>query len=148
MADQQSLDDSNVVCELREVPPRQVVAEISSIFREPTDAMIELCERIDWLADQLARRFASEEQSGRYDDALCHAPWLTARAQELQQQHQQLIDLLNGLRQLCQSSDGLVAWWQRLREDFSEFAELLEEHEAAENNLLDDMHPGPSWSQD
>jgi iron-sulfur cluster repair protein YtfE (RIC family) len=148
MADQQSLDDSNVVCELREVPPRQVVAEISSIFREPTDAMIGLRERIDWLAEQLSRRFASEEQSGRYDDALCRAPWLTARAQELQQQHQQLTDLLNGLQSLCQSSEGLVAWWQRLRQDFAEFAELLEEHEAAENNLLDDMHPGPSWSQD
>ena len=44
--------------------------------------------------------------------------------------------LLNGLQRLCQSSEGLVAWWQRLRQDFAEFAELLEEHEAAENNLL------------
>lgn len=148
MTNEQSLGDPNFICEVRDLPPKQVVAEITGMFQQPADAMAGLRERIEQLAEQLSRRFACEEQSGRYNDALCHAPWLTARAQELQQQHLQLINSLNGLRSLCESSEGLVAWWQRVQEEFKEFAELFQEHEAAEISLLNDMHPGPSWSQD
>ena len=60
--------------------PQDVMEEITDLFYESADAVSRLRERIVRLADQIARRFAAEEQSGRYEEALCHAPWLTSRA--------------------------------------------------------------------
>jgi hypothetical protein len=136
------------VSQVRFDHPQDVMEEITDLFYESADAVARLRERIARLADQIARRFAAEERSGRYDEALCHAPWLTSRAQELQQQHVQLLEALHGIRRLCDSSDGPVAWWQQVQREFEDFTELLHEHEAAETNLLEEMHPGPAWSRD
>jgi uncharacterized membrane protein YccC len=148
MANDQITRDRIRLSEVRLDHPQDVMEEITDLFYESADAVARLRERIARLADQIARRFAAEEQSGRYDEALCHAPWLTSRAQELQQQHVQLLEALHGIRRLCDSSDGPVAWWQQVQREFEDFTELLHEHEAAEANLLDDMHPGPAWSRD
>ncbi len=148
MADEQVLQEPMILCEVRLDHAQQVLKEISDSFYESADAVTRVRERIERLTEQAARRFASEERSGRYEEVLCHAPWLTARAQELQQQHSDLVERCIALRSLCDSSDGPVAWWQRVQQEFEDFAELLQEHEAAENNLLSEMHPGPAWSQD
>ncbi|MHB8899410.1 MAG: hemerythrin domain-containing protein [Thermoguttaceae bacterium] len=132
----------------RDFQPRQIVAEISGLFREPADAITRLQQRLDLLAEQLSLRFASEEQSGRYVDALGRAPWLTARIQELQQQHQQLVASLRHLRELCQSSTEANTLWPRAQQEFADFADLLLEHEASESNLLEEAHPGPNWCQE
>ena len=137
-----------IAAEARLDNPQQVMEEITDLVYESADAVSRLRDRIERLADQIGRRFAAEEQSGRYEDALCRAPWLTARTQELQQQHTQLIEALHGIQRLCESSDGPVAWWERARQDFADFAELLQEHEAAEKNLIEELHPGPDWVRD
>lgn len=152
MKNEQVLQDRISRCQVRsdrlQDQPQEIMEEIADSFYESADAVFRLRERIERLADQIASRFAEEERSGRYDEALGYAPWLTARAQELQQQHLQLIEALHGIQRRCGSSDGPVAWWQHVRREFEDFSELLQEHEAAESNLLDEMHPGPAWSRD
>jgi iron-sulfur cluster repair protein YtfE (RIC family) len=148
MANEQVLQEPMLRSEVRLDHPQQVLKEISDLFDESADAVTRVREQLERLTEQATRRFASEERSGRYEEVMCHAPWLTARAQELQQQHSDLVETLHRMRSLCESSDGPVAWWQRMQQEFEDFAELLQEHEAAENNLLSEMHPGPAWNQD
>jgi len=148
MANGQLLEEPMILCEVRMDHPQQVMADITDLFNESADAVERLRDRIEQLADQIAGRFAAEEQSGRYEDALCQAPWLTARAQDLQQQHVELVETLHGIKRLCESRDGPVAWWERVQQDFADFSDLLREHEAAEENLLDELHPGPDWDRD
>jgi uncharacterized membrane protein YccC len=148
MANKRVLQDRINLSPVRTDHPRDVMEEITDLFYQSADAVSRLRDRIARLADQIASRFAAEEQSGRYEEALCHAPWLTARTQELQQQHVQLIETLHGIRRLCESSDNPVGWWQQVQQEFEDFSELLQEHEAAESNLLEETHPGPAWSQD
>lgn len=148
MANEQILEEPMIASTARPDDPQQIMAEITDRFYESADVVARLRDRIAQLADQITSRFAAEEQSGRYEDALCHAPWLTARSQELQQQHAQLVEALHGIRRLCESGEGPVAWWQRVREEFEDFSERLQEHEAAEINLLEEVHPGPDWHHD
>ncbi|HPM82906.1 MAG TPA: hemerythrin domain-containing protein [Candidatus Anammoximicrobium sp.] len=148
MAKEQIFQEPMVLAEVRVDHSQDVLQDISDSFYESADALARMRDRIARLAEEMASRFAAEEQSGRYEDALCQAPWLTARAQELRQQHIQLIETLNGLRRRCESSDGPVAWWTRIQKDFTDFSELLREHEGAEKNLLEEMHPAPDWGRD
>lgn len=148
MTDEQILHEPMILCEVRLDHPQQVLKEISDLFDESAEAVTRVRERLERLTEQAASRFAAEERSGRYEDVLCQAPWLTARAQELQQQHSDLVEALHRLRSLCDSDNGPAAWWQRVQQEFEDFAELLQEHEAGEKNLLAEMHPEPTWSQD
>jgi len=148
MAKEQIFQEPMGLAEVRVDHSQDVLQDISDSFYESADALARMRDRIARLAEEMASRFAAEEQSGRYEDALCQAPWLTARAQELRQQHIQLIETLNGLRRRCESSDGPVAWWTRIQKDFTDFSELLREHEGAEKNLLEEMHPAPDWGRD
>ena len=148
MANGQLPGEPMILCEVRMGHPQQVMADITDLFNESADAVERLRDRIKQLADQIAGRFAAEEQSGRYEDALCQAPWLTARAQELQQQHVELVETLRGIQRLCESSNGPVGWWEHVQQDFADFSDLLRGHEAAEGNLLDELHTGPDWDRD
>ncbi|NLF72360.1 MAG: hypothetical protein GX575_25270 [Candidatus Anammoximicrobium sp.] len=148
MTDEQTFQEPMILCEVRLENPQDVLKEISDLFCESTEAVTRLRERLERLTEQAASRFASEERSGRYEEVLCQAPWLTARAQELQQQHSDLVEALHRMRSLCESDDSPAAWWQRVQQEFEDFADLLKEHEAAENNLLSEMHPEPEWGRD
>lgn len=148
MAKEQVLDDRISPDQDQREHPQDVLEEITELLYDSADAVAQLRDRVAKLTEQIAGRFASEEQSGRYEDVLCSAPWLTPRAQELRQQHAQLIEALHAICRLCDSSDGPVSWWQQVRGEFEGFTELLQEHEAAELNLLEQMHPGPAWNRD
>lgn len=128
--------------------PQQVIEQIADLLYESADAVAQLRDRLGRLADQIESRFAAEERSERFDEVLCHAPWLTARAQEFQQQHMQLVEALRGIQRMCDSDDSPVAWAQRVRREFEDFSERLREHQAGESNLLREMHSGPDWSND
>lgn len=148
MAKEQVLEDRLSPDVVRRDHPQDIMEEITDLFYESADAVARLRDRVAKLTEQIAERFAAEEQSGRYDDALSSAPWLTARAQELRQQHVQLVETLHGIQRLCESSDGPVSWWQQVQKEFEEFTELLQEHEAGELNLVEELHPGPAWNRD
>lgn len=148
MSNEQLLEEPMRVSEVRLDHPQQIMGEIAALLGESADAVARLRDRIARLADQITCRFAAEERSGRYEDALCQAPWLTARAQELQQQHAQLVEALDGIRRLCEADGGPLVCWQRVQEEFEDFSDRLREHEAAEVNLLEELHPGPGWVQE
>lgn len=128
--------------------PQQLLGQINDAFYEAADGIGQLRERLVQLAQQLEGRFAAEEQSGRFEDVLCRAPWLTPQAQELQQQHVPLVEMLRGIQRMCDAEDNPVAWWDRVRREFEEFAETLQEHEAGDQRLLQQMHGEPSWEDE
>jgi|GEM_PF-1565909 len=148
MANEQALRRQAARGRIRAGHPQQLLEEIADAFYESADLVARLRDRIACLAEQISGRFTAEEGSGRFEDVLCNAPWLTARAQELQQQHAQLVESLHAIRRRCESSDGPVSWWLQLQQEFTEFAELLREHEVAELSLLQEVHPGPEWSHE
>jgi hypothetical protein len=130
--------------------PRTMAVEIADLLSSSAEAMTNLRERLRQLRDRLSVRFASEEASGRYENVLCQAPWLTARAQDLQQQHSELVGALDSFLELCEpGKEGeLSAWWSPLQHEFEEFVDLLQEHEAAECEMLRETHPGPAWAEE
>lgn len=127
---------------------QELAEQISDAAYDAADAVSLVEERFAELAKHLETRFSAEERSGRFEQVLCHAPWLTSQAHELQQQHAPLIETLRRLRQRCGDRESPVAWWHCLRLDFKDFIELLSEHEAGEINLLRDVHPGPAWNDE
>jgi len=133
---------------LRPDHPQRLLEQISDAFYDSADAVAQLRDRLVQLAEQLESRFAEEEHSGRLDDVLCHAPWLTPKAQELQQQHVPLVETVRGIQRMCDADDNPVAWWGRVRREFEGLAERLQEHEAGDNRLLQDTHVGPAWANE
>jgi type VI protein secretion system component VasF len=125
--------------------PQQLLGQINDAFYEAADAIAQLREQLVLLAEHLESRFAAEEQSGRFEDVLCRAPWLTPQAQDLQQQHVPLVEMVRGLQRMCDADDNPVAWWERVRREFEDFAETLQEHEEGDDRLLQQMHGGLAW---
>lgn len=148
MAQDVILEDAASTHSLRPDHPRQLLEQINDAFYETADAIAQLQDRLAQLAERLESRFATEEQGGRFDEVLCHAPWLTPQAQELQQQHVPLVETVRGIQRMCEAEDNPVAWWERLRREFGDFAELLQEHEAGDNRLLQQIHCGPAWTDE
>lgn len=128
--------------------PQQLLGQINDAFYEAADAIAQLRERLVLLAEQLESRFAAEEQSGHFEDVLCRVPWLTPQAQDLQQQHVPLVEMVRGLQRMCDGEDNPVAWWERLRREFEDFAETLQEHEEGHARLLQQMHGGLGWEDE
>lgn len=128
--------------------PEQLLEQINDAFYEAADVVARLRDQLGHLVDQLESRFLSEDQSGWFDDVLCHAPWLTPQAQQLHQQQVPLIEMLRNMHQACDAESNPVEWWDRLRRDFAEFSELLQDHNQAKNRLLGEVNPGLGWSSD
>jgi hypothetical protein len=115
--------------------------QIDDAFDNAADVISQLQVRFAQLAESLQGRFAAEEQSGWFEEVLSRAPWLTPRAQELQQQHVPLVETVRQLERQCFEENNPVAWWQDVRRRFEELSEMLVEHEEGHNSLLQEMHP-------
>jgi hypothetical protein len=115
--------------------------QIDDAFDNAADVISQLQTRFAQLAECLQSRFAAEEQSGWFDEVLCRAPWLTPRAQELQQQHVPLVETVRQLERQCFEENNPVVWWEDLRRRFEELSEMVLEHEEGHDSLLQEMHP-------
>ena len=128
--------------------PDQLKEQITTAFYDAADAVARLREQLGHLADHLESRFSSEERNGWFEDVLCHAPWLTPQAQQLQEQHVPLIETVRGLQRRCDDQASPVAWWDGMRRAFDEFWESLQEHEQANQRLLREVNPGLDWTDE
>ena len=132
-------------------PPSRAVREIMECiaerFAEPGSTFGEISEWMGQLHERMERRFAAEEASGQYEEAISRAPWLTPDVQALKQQHVELLEHSQQLLEQMQLADPPPSFRQKIREDFDDFAARILEHEASEDTLLQDIYSPPDWAE-
>ncbi len=122
---------------------KELLAELRSIAgpdrNGPELSRHELLEKLGDLRDQLATHFSLEEAFGYFDEPLIAAPRLSARAEELRQQHADLFV------RICRLVDDAEEAYQReshhrafhlVAYRFQEFDSQFQVHEQAENELI------------
>jgi iron-sulfur cluster repair protein YtfE (RIC family) len=115
-----------VVRTFRETDPHAPRREIALV-------MIEL---LTSLLAQLRRHFAEEQEGGSLEEAVCRCPSLSPEVRQLDEAHPELLTRLETLIARLrdpQPSRGITSEDHRL---LDEFAQQLQRHEAAENNIL------------
>lgn len=132
-----------------ETVPKCLMEKIGNALRqkEISTKSIQLgLARLDILLDE---KFSREETRGHFDEVLQSKPWLTGCVRQLKAQHGALLESLAEIKEISgcvpQSPPGLR--WE-LRQRYESFVEKYLEHEAGEQNLLDEAFPGPDWCDD
>ena len=94
-----------------------------------------LLEELALLRNRLTSHFATEEQGGCLEEAVCRCPQLSAAVTELEREHPVLLrdleTLIDRTAKLPNSD-----YMQGIASDFSDFADRLRAHEAGENRIL------------
>ena len=94
-----------------------------------------LLEKLALLRNRLTSHFATEEQGGCLEEAVCRCPQLSAAVTELEREHPVLLvdleTLIDRTDKLPNSDD-----MEGIAIDFSDFADRLRAHEAGENRIL------------
>ena len=89
--------------------------------------------------DQLATHFTLEESYGYFEDPIQVAPWLSNTANKLRKQHSSLyveITRIVELGETYEYEECLRRHWRNLTQSFCAFDDKLDEHESAENQLI------------
>ena len=119
-----------------------IVAELREVTRNPylvRSRRYQFVGMLEDLRDHLALHFALEEAYGYFDEPLQVDPRLSERAKFLRSQHRELYllacDLIDHAMQL---HDGhhVRALARRLVAEYADFANQLNRHEQAENELI------------
>lgn len=125
--------------------PRQLIDDICMVL-DDQDGEFEQLSQILWdLTERIESQFAREEQGDHYEEATFHAPWLTAEAESLKQQHVELRQVLGSLNWQARGSNTTPDRWQQLQRNFDDFVERFIEHEAGEYNLLQEAYVPENW---
>jgi|SRR6056297_2722715 len=89
------------------------------------------------LRDQLALHFSLEEAYGYFDDAITHAPQLTASAESLRSDHAKLFERIRALADKAAEIPGdAVEKIGRVLEDYEAFRADFARHEEGELKLI------------
>lgn len=97
-------------------------------------------ELFDELADRVRRHFANEETGGYFHEIVELAPRLSSRADRLEREHAELLEIAEQLSRNIRHACETQIWWFAIRVDFERFIERCERHEAAENALVQDAY--------
>ncbi len=96
----------------------------------------EMGARIRQLRDHLAEHFELEEQGGYLASAIQRAPQLAEQAEQLKQQHQQILDTLDNYSSRLQACGESYQCWKDVLVDIEQFLDLLHEHESTEAAII------------
>jgi iron-sulfur cluster repair protein YtfE (RIC family) len=91
--------------------------------------------------------FAREEGGGHLEDALKAAPRYHNHAQRLREEHGELLRELRAIRELAEQAETSPEGWAAVYRAYDAFAEHLQAHDEAENEImaravLEDLGPG------
>ena len=92
---------------------------------------------LDDLDTSLRTHFEHEEHGGYLHDAVSAAPHFASLAICLLEEHVDLLSTIVALRRLCVSASEDDDW-SKFADDFAQFYRRFDEHEAAENRLVQD----------
>ena len=104
----------------------------------PADALVAILESLEALRAELARHFEEEESGGCLEEAVSHQPNLSHVVTQLERQHPELLEQMDGMIERLRALSRLAASTADIKEDFRVFAEKLHAHEAAENRVLEE----------
>jgi len=107
----------------------------------------EMGNQLQKLRDMLVAHFADEERGGYLAPALAIAPRFAREAAELEQQHARFLDTLDRFASNLKEAKQSFGSWEQVRKEFDAFVEELQNHERAENKIMqaafgDDIGPG------
>ena len=125
--------------------PRQLIDCTCMMLADQDGEFEQLSRLLSDLTEQIESQFAREEEGDHYEEATFHAPWLTAEAESLKQQHVELRQVLGALNGQARGSDATPDRWQQLQRNFDDFVERFVEHEAGEYNLLQEAYVPENW---
>lgn len=91
-------------------------------------------QRLGELKGQLERHFAEEENDGCLEEARCRVPALSPQVSELQQEHPQLLKIVDEV--IRRLDVGVPGANQEVGQAFARFMQRMEGHEAAERSVL------------
>lgn len=95
-----------------------------------------IIDQLSALRDELSRHFAEEEDGGCIEEAVCRCPSMSREAQQLELQHETLLDQLEQLIVRHRLTTMNVECIDSVKQEFEEFSQQLHAHEAAENSIL------------
>jgi hypothetical protein len=99
------------------------------------DGFVALRARLDATSAHLLRHFEFEEQNGYLDAVRKREPRLERNVEQLGGEHP---ELAHGLEVLIGKARAVTSLWDSLREDVRGWIERVRQHEARENDLVQD----------
>jgi len=99
------------------------------------EGLVELCARLDATHTHLAEHFRLEEQNGYMDAVRKREPRLERKVQLLAEEHPQLAQSLEALIREAKVATSLG---DAIREEVRAWVERVRQHEARENQLVQD----------
>lgn len=115
---------------------RELLQTIERMVAQRTWNDAFLARQLADLRVQLSLHFTHEEQGGYFHEAVAAAPWLAHQAEALEQEHAQLLELLDGLLNDLQPAARRAADRPAVGKCFEEFNLRFFQHEAAEGQLI------------
>ena len=118
------------------------VADLRDTIGERRASCSDLAASLRELRAYIQAHVVLEETEGYFHEAIAHAPRLKQRADTLQQEHPQLLLLLDQLIDHVDKGegDGTDAWWSRAAALYEEFGNRQRDHEQNENHLLQEAY--------
>ena len=117
------------------------IAELKSFWNEVNEIgqgpkYEEMGSRVGVFRELLASHFADEERGGYLARALDRAPQFAERANQLEQQHQVLLDDIDGFIAKLQTCDSAFHGWQEVLKEFDGLLQRLHDHETEETQIV------------
>jgi hypothetical protein len=125
--------------------PRLLVEQLVEFAEQPELGLAGPLDLLTRLRHALAERFDGEENGGIHEETLSRTPWLCVTVRQLRQEHEELLQSLEGLAFTLRSKHGPHSL-HAMRNRVSAFVESYAEHEAAEGNLIQDSCDQPAWT--
>jgi len=117
----------------------QQIEEIRTWWHEAdelgTPKFGEMADYVQRIRDLLAQHFADEEEGGYLAGVLEAAPRFTPQAEELVEQHPQMLSRLDDFIARLRVREPPFKSWQEAHNEFEDILETLRAHDAAENEI-------------
>ena len=105
---------------------------------DPADVLDQVAESLEALRAELAHHFAEEEAGGCLEEAVAHQPSLSHEVTRLEREHPEILRQMDRLLQRLSELSHIDKSVREIEGDFRGLASKLQDHEAAENRILEE----------
>ena len=119
---------------------RKVLGEVHQVLSRKQASVDSVAELIKVLTDHIETHFEEEESTGVFQQISAREPRLTARAEGLRDEHDQLRQTVHSLNLAAQGESGTADWWEKIETAFHDFSKDLMRHEHQENELVQEAY--------
>jgi hypothetical protein len=115
---------------------RQRLVEVRSILDDPNASFAAISAQLLGLFDELAIHFYNEECEGFFDEIIQQAPRLETERTRLCEEHVEMLDQTASMARVVGRPESAEGWREELRAQFERLCHELQEHERAEQRML------------